>query len=199
MHPAPRMLLTGPQAPQGGCYGPQPSRAASGAGPRGVQGREAPSGGEKLPAGARRSSWLETRSFLIASPHRPWHPQLPALDQGPSTFDPLHPPSPAEPFPLQVSAVDQPPGITDLDAHSRLLERLAGEVSRLSFQASRGKVRCAPLLLSPPPNPSLAPPMPPPARALPPPLHCITQPLDQPPTPRLLLTPPPLPMLLSLK
>lgn len=28
----------------------------------------------------------------------------------------------------------------DLDAHSRLLERVAGEVSRLTFQANRGKV-----------------------------------------------------------
>ena len=39
----------------------------------------------------------------------------------------------------EVAAADGTGG--DLDAHSRLLERVAGEVSRLTFQANRGKVR----------------------------------------------------------
>ena len=32
-------------------------------------------------------------------------------------------------------------GAADLDTRARLLERVAGEVSRLAFQANRGKVR----------------------------------------------------------
>lgn len=41
----------------------------------------------------------------------------------------------------EVSAAGGSGATIDLDSHSRLLERVAGEVSRLSFQSNRGKVR----------------------------------------------------------
>ncbi len=39
----------------------------------------------------------------------------------------------------EVEAVDMNAG--DLDAHSRMLERVAGEAARLMFLAARGQVR----------------------------------------------------------
>jgi hypothetical protein len=41
---------------------------------------------------------------------------------------------------LEEVAASENTASIDLDSRCRLLERVAGEVSRLSFQASRGKV-----------------------------------------------------------
>jgi hypothetical protein len=136
--PGSRAPAAGPAPPQGGGGRARHAGAAAGGGARGLQGGQGLLGLPRLPA--RRP----------AAAQQVLQPALQPEHDGATRQSPHPPPSPA-PWPrcrqveklLEEMEAGLAAGQGDLDGSSRMLERVAGEVSRLSFLANRGKVRQA--------------------------------------------------------